>query len=117
VLILAIGGPGSMIGFDFARTFNPPHRLGTATGIVNVGGFVASLTTILVVGLILDLIGGYSLDAFRVALAFQFVMWTIGVVGVVRTRKLARAELAKEGVVVPPIRLAIRRRIDARRAA
>ncbi len=117
VLILAIGGPGSMIGFDFARTFNPPHRLGTATGIVNVGGFVASLTTILAVGLILDLIGGYSLDAFRVALAFQFVMWTIGIVGVVRTRKLARAELAKEGVVVPPIRLAIRRRLDARRAA
>jgi len=122
VLILTVGGPGSMIGFDFARTFNPPHRLGTATGIVNIGGFCASLVTILVVGLILDALTpagaqGYSLDAFRIALAFQFVMWTIGVVGVVRTRRLARAELAREGVVVPPIRVAIRRRLDARRAA
>ncbi|MFP5313616.1 MAG: MFS transporter, partial [Actinomycetes bacterium] len=43
VVVLAIGGPGSMIGFDFARTFNPAHRIGTATGIVNVGGFIAAL--------------------------------------------------------------------------
>ena len=118
VLVLTVGGPGSMIGFDFARTFNPPHRLGTATGIVNVGGFVASLVTILVVGLILDALtpagsSGYSLDAFRVALAFQFVMWTVGVVGVLRTRRLARAELARDGVVVPPIRVALRRERDA----
>jgi len=118
VLVLTVGGPGSMIGFDFARTFNPPHRLGTATGIVNVGGFVASLVTILVVGLILDALtpagsSGYSLDAFRVALAFQFLMWTVGVVGVLRTRRLARAELARDGVVVPPIRVALRRERDA----
>jgi MFS family permease len=113
VLILTVGGPGSMIGFDFARTFNPPHRLGTATGIVNVGGFAASLVTILVVGVVLDLLGTYSLDAFRAALAFQFVMWAIGAVGVVRTRKLARAELAREGIVVPPLRVARRRRREA----
>jgi MFS family permease len=118
VLVLTVGGPGSMIGFDFARTFNPPHRLGTATGIVNVGGFVASLVTILVVGLILDVLtpagsSGYSLDVFRVALAFQFVMWTVGVVGVLRTRRLARAELARDAVVVPPIRVALRRERDA----
>lgn len=122
VLVLTVGGPGSMIGFDFARTFNPPHRLGTATGIVNVGGFVASLVTILVVGLILDALtpagaSGYTLDAFRVALSAQFVMWAIGVAGVVRTRRLARAELAREGIVVPPIRVALRRRREARRAA
>ena len=50
VLGLALGGPGSMIGFDFARTFNPPGRLGSATGIVNIGGFVASLVTIFAIG-------------------------------------------------------------------
>jgi len=32
VLALSLGGPGSMIGFDFARTFNPAGRLGSATG-------------------------------------------------------------------------------------
>jgi MFS family permease len=120
VLVLALGGPGSMIGFDFARTFNPPHRLGTATGIVNVGGFVASLITILLIGLVVDALSpagtsSYDLSSFRVALSVQFIMWTIGVVGVVRTRRLARAELAREGVVVPPMRVALRRERDARR--
>ena len=57
VLVLASNGPGSMLGFDFARTENPPARLGSAAGIVNVGGFVASLTTILAVGVLLDLTG------------------------------------------------------------
>ena len=46
-LVLATNGPGSMIGFDYARTENQPERIGSATGIVNVGGFVASLLTIL----------------------------------------------------------------------
>jgi MFS family permease len=119
VLILALGGPGSMIGFDFARTFNPPHRLGTATGIVNVGGFVASLVTILLIGIVVDALSpagasSYGLDAFRAALSVQFVVWGIGVVGVVRTRRRARAELAREGVVVPPMRVALRREWDAR---
>jgi hypothetical protein len=55
---LVIVWPGCMIGFEFARTFNPPNRLGTATGIVNAGGFVASLATILLIGVVLDLRAG-----------------------------------------------------------
>lgn len=39
MLVLASNGPASAIGFDFARSFNPAARLGTATGIVNMGGF------------------------------------------------------------------------------
>ena len=35
VIVLSAYGPGSLIGFDYARTFNAPHRLGTATGMVN----------------------------------------------------------------------------------
>ena len=45
-----------MIGFDFARTFNPAHRLGTATGIVNVGGFIAALVAIFLIGVVLDVL-------------------------------------------------------------
>jgi MFS family permease len=114
MLALAIGGPGSMIAFDYARTFNPPNRLGTATGIVNVGGFVASLVTMLLVGLILDLrssgTGDYSLGDFRVAFASQYLVWAVGVLGIVLTRRKVRARMAHEGVVVPPIRDAIARR-------
>ena len=57
VLTLAAYGPASAVGFDFARTFNPAYpRLGAATGIVNMGGFTASLVTIFAIGVVLDLL-------------------------------------------------------------
>ncbi|GID98397.1 nitrate/nitrite transporter [Amorphoplanes digitatis] len=109
VLALGLGGPGSMIGFEFARTFNPPSRLGTATGIVNVGGFVASLVSILLVGLILDARTGgradYDIVDFRVAMSVQYVIGAIGLIGILRTRRLARARMAADhGVIVRPVR-------------
>jgi MFS family permease len=114
VVALAIGGPGAMIGFDFARTFNPPNRLGTATGIVNVGGFVASLVTILLVGVLLDASSGgrsaYSLADFRLAMSVQYVIWGIGLAGILRSRRRARARMAEQGIVVPPFREALARR-------
>lgn len=114
VLALAIGGPGSMIGFDFARTFNPPNRLGTATGIVNVGGFVATLLTMLGIGVVLDVLGdgaaSYALEDFKAALAVQYVVWGAGALAIVRSRRRVRARMATEGVVVPPIREALARR-------
>jgi sugar phosphate permease len=114
ILSLALGGPGSMIAFDFARTFNPPNRLGTATGIVNVGGFVASLLTILAVGIVIDARSGgasaYTLDDFKVAFSVQYVIWAAGLIGILRTRRLVRRRMAAGGVVVPPIRDVIRKR-------
>ena len=120
VLSLALGGPGSLIAFDFARTFNPPNRLGTATGIVNVGGFVAALLTMLLVGIVLDVRGanptrGYGLDDFRIALSVQYLIWAVGIAGIVITRRKVRARLAREGVVVPPLRAAIARNRRNRR--
>jgi MFS family permease len=109
VLALGLGGPGSMIGFEFARTFNPPNRLGTATGIVNVGGFVASLLSILFVGLILDARTGgqatYHIVDFKIAMSVQYLIGAIGLIGILRTRKLARRRLAEDdGVVIRPLR-------------
>ena len=114
---LAIGGPGSMIGFDFARTYNPGHRLGTATGIVNVGGFIASLVSMYLIGVVLDILnargfsGGdlYALESFRIALAVQFFVMAVGVAGILRTRAQARARMADDGVRLPPLRQAIAR--------
>jgi MFS family permease len=96
VVVLAVGGPGSMVGFDLARTFNPPTRLGSASGIVNVGGFVASLSTVALIGLVLDQVapGGpstYTVDSFRVAMSVQYIVWVIGVVQILRFRRKARA--------------------------
>ncbi len=115
VLVLAIGGPASMIAFDFARTFNPSHRIGTATGIVNVGGFFAALVTMYMIGLILDLLNGahvfagglYSLDAFRIAFSFQFLVLGIGIAAVIASRRKVRAVMALQGESVPPLRAVI----------
>ena len=92
VVVLAIGGPGSMIGFDFARTFNPAHRIGTATGIVNVGGFIAALVAIFLIGFVLDILlasgysGGelYGLEPFRIALSVHFLLLGFGAVMMLR---------------------------------
>ncbi|WP_329426652.1 MFS transporter [Streptosporangium sp. NBC_01495] len=90
VVVLAANGPGSMIGFDYARTFNPATRIGAATGIVNGGGFVASVSVIALIGVTLDLMGDNGLDDFRWAFAAQYPIWALGAVQVVRYRGKAR---------------------------
>ncbi len=118
VLALATGGPGSLVGLDFARTSNPVQRLGTATGLVNIGGFVASLLVVLAVGVVLDLTGGeYDLDGFRLAFSTQYLVWAVGLVGILATRRLVRRRMADEGLVVPPLRQALARERLARRRA
>lgn len=109
VVVLATNGPGSMIGFDYARTFNPGHRQGTAVGIVNVGGFVASLLVALGVGVLLGPTG-YTPAGFRTAWTIQYVIWGLALVGVVIARRRARRNLAAVGVVVPPLREVLARR-------
>ncbi|MGA9871261.1 MAG: MFS transporter, partial [Rhodococcus sp. (in: high G+C Gram-positive bacteria)] len=75
VVVVSVGGPGGVIGFDYARTFNPSANLGTAQGMVNVGGFLASLLVIAAIGGILQAMGGYTVEAFRVAMLAQYPVW------------------------------------------
>ena len=119
VVVLASNGPGSMVGFDYARTFNPAGRIGSASGIVNVGGFVASLVTILAVGLILDVLTphgstAYTLGSFRLAFTVQYVGWSLGLFLFWRSRRTVRLRLAAEGVVPDTFPHAVARRIRAR---
>lgn len=117
VVVLAVGGPGSMIGFDFARTFNPAHRIGTATGIVNVGGFIAALVAIFLIGLMLDVLYAsgfsngvlYGLDPFRIALSVQFLLIGSGAAAMLVCRRKVRRQMAAQGVIVPPLRSALAR--------
>lgn len=120
ILVLSSNGPGSLIGFDYARTYNPPERTGSANGIVNVGGFVASLVMILGVGLVLDATGAsrpgsYSLGAFRLAFLVQYPLWGFGLYQVMRQRSVLRARRAAQGVVVDPLHRAVVRRFGQRR--
>ena len=95
---LSTGGPASMIGFDHARTYNPRHRLSTATGIVNVGGFLAALLAILLIGIAMDAQGAgtpdtYSLEAFRIAFLTQVPLWALGAAFIIWERKRTRVHI------------------------
>ena len=93
VVVISVGGPGSVVGFDFARTFNPRASLGTAQGAVNVGGFLASLLLMQAMGMVISAMGGYSFESFRVAWCLQYIVWAVAVIGILTTRKKARATI------------------------
>ncbi|MFW7415544.1 MFS transporter [Demequina sp. SO4-18] len=112
IVVLGFGGPVSLVGMDYARTFGIRGRLGTATGFVNIGGFAATVVSVALIGAALQIVSPgtseYSLDDYRVALATMAVPWAIGVVGVVHSRRRTRAQMADAGVTVPPLRTALR---------
>ncbi|GGJ15901.1 MFS transporter [Streptomyces brasiliensis] len=83
--VLGACGPASMLGFDFARPANPPERQGTASGITNMGGFIASMTTLFAIGVLLDATG----DNYTVAFSAVFVLQALGVSQILRLRRRA----------------------------
>ncbi|WP_228373075.1 MFS transporter [Demequina maris] len=112
--VIGAGGPVSLIALDYARTFGPEEAMGTATGFVNVGGFVSTILGIVLVGVTLQAVSPdgaatYTLDEYRIAFATLLIPWVMGMAGVLRNRRLARADMAAAGVVVPPLREALRR--------
>ncbi|PPL14414.1 MFS transporter [Microterricola pindariensis] len=122
VVVLGIGGPGSLIGLDFARTFNPLRSLGSANGIVNIGGFSAGFVMIFLIGAVLDLLDQarqaagepsdlYSADSFRIAFLVQYAVIGFGVVMLLRARGRTRRQMRhEEGIEVAPIWVALSRR-------
>jgi MFS family permease len=126
IFVVGVGGPGSVIGFDFARTFNPMRSLGSANGIVNVGGFLASFVMVFLIGVVLDILnrasgGGdnpaslYSLGSFRIAFLVQYVVVGIGVFFLVRARRRTRLHMHEhEGIEVAPLWVALSRYWRAR---
>ena len=96
VVVVSVGGPGSMVGFDFARTFNTRATLGTAQGMVNMGGFIAALLVMQAMGLIIGSMGGYSFESFRIAWTVQYAVWALAIVGVLITRAKARRAMTPD---------------------
>ena len=101
VVVAGLGGPASLIGFDLGRTSNPAHRLGSATGIINQGGFYASLFLVVAIGLVLDWRTpgegvNYTASAFRWAMSLQYLLWAVGVVQIWRYRRRARALIVRQ---------------------
>ncbi|WP_018685975.1 MFS transporter [Actinokineospora enzanensis] len=110
--VVALGGPLSGVAFALARDYNPLHRTGTASGVVNVGGFAAVTITSLSIGLLL---GGNAADAdaasFRVAFLAVVVVLLLGSWRVLVWWRRTRAVLfaAHERGDAIPVRLRRRR--------
>ena len=100
-LSAGLGGPASLIGFDLGRTSNPAHRLGAATGIINQGGFYATLFLVVGIGLVLDWrtpgdSSDYPASAFRWAMSVQYVLWAVGIIQIWRYRIRTRALIVRQ---------------------
>ncbi len=87
VVIISMGGSGSMLAMDFSRGFIPSERLGSANGFINVGGFLATFTMMWLAGLILDGVqrstgsaSAFTFGGFRLALAVQILVVGFGLV-------------------------------------
>lgn len=91
VLMTALAAcfPASNIAFDINRSFMPVSRMGTGSGLVIVGGFLAALFVIASVGTVLTLVGGPNPGpaAFRIAMTTQFVPWILASIMVLRIRR------------------------------
>ncbi len=116
VLVIGAGGPMSLVGMDFARSFAVAHKVGSASGFVNMGGFIATIISVLLVGLVLQFVAPhgastYTLGDYRIAFASLAVPWIIGVFGVYLSRRDTRAVMAEDGILVPTMREAWRKRM------
>ncbi|MET0999368.1 MAG: MFS transporter [Marmoricola sp.] len=103
-VVVGMGGPASLVGFDLGRTSNPAHRLASATGIINQAGFYATLCLVVAIGLVLDwrTPGGgtdYTPEAFRWAMSVQYVLWTVGLVQMWRYRRRTRALILQQQAI------------------
>ena len=98
VLITGTGAPVSGIGFALARDYNGPAIVGTATGVVNVAGFVAGIASCLFLGWALDIsaAAGWTIrSGYRFAFAIAVTVQLIGLVQMVRWWLRARHGLLR----------------------
>ncbi|MBF4590338.1 MFS transporter [Curtobacterium sp. VKM Ac-1395] len=121
VVAMGIGGPGSLIGFDFARSFNPMGSLGSANGVVNVGGFLAAFVMMFLIGVLLDAVARvtgqtvFAWSNFRAALTVQYVVVGFGVGMLLHARRRTRAQMhEQDGIRVAPLWVALVARLRKR---
>ncbi|MER6990402.1 MFS transporter [Saccharopolyspora hirsuta] len=79
LVIIGVGGGSAMLAFDGARMANAEHRSGTASGVVNMGGFSAAVLIQLLVGVVLQFVSFLpAAQAYRWAFAPVLVLLAVG---------------------------------------
>lgn len=92
MVALAVGSATCSVGFDLARTGVPPRAIGTATGMVNIGGYSTSLLAVLLIGIVLDVLapdGAAGLADYRAAFASMGALMLVVVIGLLLTGRPA----------------------------
>jgi MFS family permease len=112
-LVMMLGGPASTAAFAIARDYNPAGTLGTASGVVNVGGFVATIVIALGIGIALTLQGTTTAHTLRLAALVAVVVQAFGTsrVALWLLRVRAQALAAQDRGETWPVRT-VRRRWD-----
>ena len=98
--VIGGGAPASMIAFDFSKHYTPIERLGSANGIVNIGGFAATAISMFLIGVSLDFFqvashsssALFDLGAFKMAMLFQVATVLVGVWFLHREHRKLNAE-------------------------
>ena len=115
VIVFSVSGPASSVAFLLARDYNPRHRISTATGMVNIGGFCGAVVCIFLVGQVLDLVepgvATHSVEAYRFAFCAVVIVTGTGLVHMLtwwlRTRAMVLLAAARGEQV--PVNLHVRR--------
>ncbi|MHC2798310.1 MFS transporter [Corynebacterium hesseae] len=91
ISLVALCTPVANYGFDIVRENLDRTVVATATGLANMGGFIATVIGAQLVGMVLDHLGNgpdYPFHDFRLAAWAVFGVWCIGIVGVLITHIL-----------------------------
>ncbi|SDP41833.1 Sugar phosphate permease [Nakamurella panacisegetis] len=115
VIVFSVSGPTSAVAFMLARDYNPRHRISTATGMVNIGGFCGAVIGIFLVGQILNLVephrATHTVEGFRFAFCALVVVTAVGLSRMLtwwlRTRAMVLLAAARGEDV--PVNLHVRR--------
>lgn len=102
---LWLGGASALIaassyGFDTIRETADVEVLGTATGLANIGGFLATMIAAQLLGVGLDLLspnGVYGWAQFRIAWLCPAAVWAVGMVGLLAARRAIARQGLKRG--------------------
>lgn len=88
-IVMALFTPTSNFGFDNVRARVERRYVATATGLGNMGGFIAGMVAAQLVGLSLDTTSAgadYGWSDFRSAWVIVLAIWFLAVIGIVVTR-------------------------------
>jgi MFS family permease len=109
-VVMALGGPASMAAFGLARDYNHARTLGTASGVVNVGGFAAAVLAALGIGWALQAQGATDAGTLRWAVLVAVGVQAFGTARMAVWLRRVRAFALERQQAGQPVPVAVVRR-------